>query len=216
VGDPALAHVYWLGGSPCAGKSSMAEILVEQVGLTRYSVDAELDRHVPHLTPDRFPILSRWTHDPVWDDLWMRPHAELLADVIGAYREHCELVYADVAALPTDRPVLVEGTCLLPTVVRAWQASPRHGLWVTPSEPFQRTHYPQRGAWVQWILNQCSDPAQAFANWMDRDVAFARWVERTCAEQGLTVLSVDGSVSIAVMAQRVADHFGWSNHGPAC
>ena len=203
------AHLYWLGGSPCAGKSSMAARLAAQYDLRVYAVDAALPRQIEHLTPAAQPVLYKWTHTP-WDALWMQPPAVLLAEAIAAYREHCRLVVAEVSALPQDRPVLVEGTCLTPDGVAAHLADPRHGLWVVPTEPFQRAHYPRRGPFVQFILNQCRDPAQALTNWMDRDVAFARWVAQEAAGRGYRVLVVDGSRTIADHAAQVAAHFGWS------
>lgn len=207
-------HLFWMGGSPCSGKSSMATLLAERYDLSVYSVDATLHNHVPHLTPARQPVLYKWHHTP-WNDLWMQPPDTLLAEVIAAYREHCELVIEDVAALPADRPLLVEGTCLLPDCVAPHLASPRHGLWVVPTEAFQRLHYPQRGAWVQGILQQCDDPDTALHNWMNRDVAFARWVTCEAEARGLRVLTVDGSRTVAQGADDVAAHFGWIGHAPA-
>ncbi len=208
------AAVYWLGGSPCSGKSSMAALLAERYDVQVYSVDATLHRHVPHLTPTRQPMLYKW-HNTPWNDLWMQSPDVLLAEVIGAYSEHCSLVVEDVAALSTGQAVLVEGTCLLPACVIPHLAGPRHGLWVVPTEEFQRLRYPQRGAWVQGILQQCDDPEAALCNWMDRDVAFARWVTAEAEGRGLRVMQVDGSRTISQGADEVAAHFGWSDEPPA-
>lgn len=207
-------HVFWMGGSPCSGKSSMATLLAERYDVTVYSVDATLHNHVPHLTPARQPMLYKW-HNTPWNDLWMQPPDILLAEVIAAYGEHCELVIEDVAALPADRPLLVEGTCLLPGCVAPHLANPRHGLWVVPTEAFQRLRYPQRGVWVQGILQQCDDPETALRNWMDRDVAFARWVTCEAEDRGLRVMTVDGSRTIDQGADAAAAHFGWIDHAPA-
>ncbi|MCC6168641.1 MAG: hypothetical protein IT329_15575 [Caldilineaceae bacterium] len=207
-------NIYWLGGSPCSGKSSMAALLAERYGLRVYSVDASLGKHVPHLTAARQPVLYKW-HNTPWNDLWMQPPDLLLAEVTAAYAEHCSLVIEDVAALPTDRPLLVEGTCLLPACVLPHLAGPRHGLWVVSTEAFQRMQYPQRGAWVQGILQQCADPDSALRNWMDRDVTFARWVADEARARGLRVMQVDGSRTIAQGADEVAADFGWSGHAPA-
>jgi hypothetical protein len=203
-----------MGGSPCSGKSSMTALLAERYDLRVYAVDATLGKHVPQLSPMRHPMLYKWYNTP-WNDLWMQPPDVLLAEVIGAYGEHCSLVIEDIAALPADRPLLVEGTCLLPACVIPHLASPRHGLWVVPTEEFQRVQYPRRGAWVQGILQQCADPEAVLGNWMDRDVAFARWVAAEAGTRGLEVMTVDGSRTIAQGADAVAAHFGWSDHAPA-
>ena len=47
----ALAHVYWLGGSPCAGKSSIADSLVERYGFRLYRCDEAYFVHEKVVTP---------------------------------------------------------------------------------------------------------------------------------------------------------------------
>ena len=85
--------------------------------------------------------------------------------------------------------------------------APHRTIWMVPTEAFQRTHYPLRGAWIQEPLRDCRDPEQAFQNWMDRDVAFARQVAAEAAARGRRVLTVDGSQSIADNAAIVERHF---------
>ncbi|MFN8444306.1 MAG: hypothetical protein U0175_26220 [Caldilineaceae bacterium] len=43
---------YWIGGSPCAGKSSVTNLLAAQFGLTTYHVDDHFNRHAQHLDPN--------------------------------------------------------------------------------------------------------------------------------------------------------------------
>lgn len=198
--------IYWMGGSPCSGKSSMAKLLQDRYGLRLYHVDEALRNHVADLTPNTTPFLYKWHHTP-WTDLWSQPPAVLLAETIGAYREHCALVMQDVAALIDEQALLVEGTCLLPDCVAPHLPGPRHAIWVAPTEAFQRHHYPRRGAWVQSILQQCADPDAALHAWMDRDVAFARWVTGEAEARGLRVMWVDGSRTIEQGADEVAAHF---------
>jgi hypothetical protein len=81
-------------------------------------------------------------------------------------------------------------------------------LWLIPKEAFHRSMYEQRGAWVRRILSQCSDPGQAFDNWMQRDIAFAGRIASQAARMGWETLTVDGSKSIEENAERVAAHFG--------
>ncbi len=206
------APIYWLGGSPCAGKSSMTALLTPIYNLRVYAVDQALPRQLPQITPATEPTLHKWTHTP-WDALWMQSPAVLLDEAITAYREHCRLVVAEViadaATLPPGQTLLVEGTALLPDCVAPYLPDAHHGLWVVPTEAFQRDHYPRRGPFVQAILDQCRDPDQALTHWMDRDVAFARWVAAEATRHGYRVLVVDGSRTIADHAAQVTDHFGW-------
>jgi hypothetical protein len=150
--------------------------------------------------------MYKWTTAP-WQELWMQPPDVLLAEAISAYREHFQFILEDLLKLPREGPVLAEGTALLPDCVADLLEHPRQALWVVPAADFQRMVYPNRGEWVQWILGQCDDPEQALQNWMDRDVAFARWVTARTRKLGLKLMRVDGSRSIVENAKAVAEHF---------
>jgi 2-phosphoglycerate kinase len=195
-----------MGGSPCSGKSSIAAILAERYGLRTYHVDEAYKEHRQHLVPANHPCMHKWTTTP-WDELWMQPAEVLLREAIACYSEHFELVLKDLLAMPRSAPVLVEGTALLPDRVSGLLLNHHQALWVVPTEAFQRDHYPKRGAWVKSVLNQCRDPEQALQNWMDRDVAFARWVVQRAAALGLTLVEVNGQRTIAENASVVAEHY---------
>ena len=204
-----LAHVFWMGGSPCSGKSSIAELLSRRHELQYYQCDgafAEHGRRVSALGQPTFHKLLSMT----WDEIWTRPVDLQLREEIAIYREEFAMILDDLLALPPSPPILAEGTALLPDCVNDVLVNHNQAMWIVPSESFQREHYPDRGGWVQDILRQCADPDLAFRNWMDRDVAFARWVSRRTTELGLEMIEVDGKRTIADNAQAVARHFGCS------
>jgi hypothetical protein len=202
----SLSHVLWMGGSPCSGKSSIADILANKYHLRTYHVDDAFNQHKERFNPRDNPTLYKWTNQP-WDELWMHAPDILLQEAIAAYNEHFRFVVEDLLDLPESGPLLAEGTALLPDCVAPFLPNRHHALWVVPSAAFQRTRYPQRGEWVQWILGQCGDPDQALRNWMDRDVAFAEWVTERTQALDLDVLVVDGENSIIENAAAVAAHF---------
>ncbi|MGC9521230.1 MAG: hypothetical protein ACP5HG_05035 [Anaerolineae bacterium] len=208
-----LAHVRWLGGSPCSGKSSIAEMVAERHGLCVYHVDKAFDRHRACFTPERHPTLTKWTRTP-WNELWMQPADVLLSEAIADYTEHFEFILKDLLEFPAHRLVLAEGTALLPRCVAPLLSQPRQALWMVPTEQFQRTVYPERGEWVQGILATCDDPDAALKNWMDRDVAFAQWVLAETERLDLSSIVVDGTHTIETNAERVADFFGFANPTP--
>ena len=57
MAEPAAA--YFSGGSPCAGKSTVAAVLAAKHGLQVYSCDAALERHAAAATELRSPTLAR-------------------------------------------------------------------------------------------------------------------------------------------------------------
>jgi 2-phosphoglycerate kinase len=202
-----LDHVLWIGGSPCSGKTSIAQLLAQQHGLAVYHVDEMLERHRQRVSPAAHPNLYKWTHT-CWNALWMQPGEVLLAEAIGCYREQFEMVIEDLADRRTRAQVLAEGNSLLPDLVAGIMGTSQQGIWMVPTEEFQRARYRERGSWVEAILAQCDDPETAFGSWMDRDVAFGRWVRGQAQKLGLGVLEVSGQRSIEYNAEIVAAHFG--------
>ena len=116
-----LRQVYWLGGSPCSGKSSVADLIAAAARRRRLPrgrgrrrpASARTMRHA-------HPCMHRWTAglaagDVTWDDLWMRPVDELLEEVFQCYGEQFELVVADLLHLQPLAPCSWKATACCPS-----------------------------------------------------------------------------------------------------
>ncbi|MBN1877636.1 MAG: hypothetical protein JXA33_25660 [Anaerolineae bacterium] len=212
-----LAHVFWMGGSPCAGKSTWADRLAKwysvppgngaplRNGVAVYHVDDAFRRHLKYFTPEAQPTLYHWTHTP-WEDLWMQSDEALLEQAIAAYTEHFSLIVQDLLETDPTVPLLAEGTALLPDCVAPLLVNQGNAIWIVPSEDFQRQQYAQRN-FAQGILSTCRNPDQAFQNWMNRDANFARWVVARARVLGLHLFVNDGSRSVEVNVAQIADYF---------
>jgi len=200
-----LENVFWLGGSPCAGKSSISSILANRFDLDVYRVDEAFDVHVQRLNSETHLALANWCAAS-WNERWMQPLESLVQEVIACYREHFTLILEDVISLPKQKPLLVEGTALLPKEVVGVLTSRNQAIWAVPTADFQREHYTRRD-WVSGIVQQCDDSELAFQNWMGRDIQFARWIIAEAETLGCEVLMVDGQHTIEENALRIAAHF---------
>ena len=198
-------RIYWLGGSPCAGKSSVADLLAERYGLTVYRCDDAYFRHIQICNPQDQPTLHAIT-SMSWDEIWMRPVDVQVMAEFEIYREEFPLILDDLRHLPEDRPILVEGAACLPELV-AQVGAAQQALWFVPTPAFQRRHYSQRG-FIQEILAQCRDPQQAWANWMSRDERFGRAVADAAVEREFVVAWVDGRRSIEELTALAAAQYG--------
>jgi hypothetical protein len=202
-----LAHVLWLGGSACAGKTSVARRLAELHGLRTYHCDDAFDRHRARATAERHPEFLR-VGGLSFAELWRAPVADQVEDLLAFYREQLELQLEDVLALPGGAPLLVEGAGLLPARVAELVASPGRALWLLATPGFRRRHYPRRGPWVAELLAGADRPRQAFAAWMERDDEMTRRRATEIEVLGLPCLWIDGSLGIEETAAAVAAHFG--------
>jgi hypothetical protein len=205
------SNVYWLGGSPCAGKSSITRRLADVYGIQLLEVDARFDEHAARFTPAQQPALTAWLAGDC-TERWLKPVAELTADATACYAEHFAFILEDVSdavvAGGASRPLLVEGSALLPHLVSQHLPDPRNALWLVPSPAFQRHHYSQR-PWIKEVLADCPDADRAFDGWMARDEAFANQVAEAAQNLGLRVEQSDSSHTIAEQAATIAAWYGW-------
>lgn len=197
-------QIYWIGGSPCAGKSAIAEILSKKHGLTYYKVDDHFERHIRMANADEHPVCMDFLTLDV-DQVWMAPVQTQLEREILIYRELFDFVLADL--LRVEKPVLVEGAGCLPELVYPYTGLGQKAVWIVPTETFQRYHYGQR-SWAKNIIKDCRDPQQAYDLWMSRDVAYAKTVQKQCSDLNLPFLVVNGETSIKENAAWAAEQLG--------
>lgn len=198
--------VYWIGGSPCSGKSTIADLLAERRGMRVYHCDDHFYGHVGAADSQSQPHLHR-LRDFTWEWLFMRPVPEQVADEIAIYQEEFALILDDLRQLRGRAPLIVEGTALLPELIAPLLPSPTQAICVIPTGAFQRAAYARR-SWRQELLAQCSDPQRAWENWMARDAQFGEVVTAQARAAGLSVLIVDGQRTLQENALAVAVHFG--------
>lgn len=199
--------IYWIGGSPCSGKTTIADSLAERYGLRIYRCDDAFYEHEKVITEQQ-PVFHRLTHATT-DEIWLRPVEQQIAEELEIYREEFPFILADLEALPNDRPILAEGAAPLPELLVAHGIAPDRCIWIVPTEEFQRHHYAQRD-WRHSVLADCSDPERGWENWMARDAGFARTVADQATTLGFRLIVVDGSHSISENEAIVEKHLGLS------
>ena len=198
--------IYWIGGSPCSGKTTIADSLAERYGLRIYRCDDAYYVHEKLITEQQ-PVFHKLTHTTT-DGVWLRPVEQQIAEELEIYREEFPFILADLEALPNDRPILAEGAALLPELLATHGITPDCCIWIVPTEEFQRHHYAQRD-WRHSVLADCSNPEHGWGNWMARDAGFARAVADQATTLSFKLIVVDGSRSIAENEAVVEKHFGF-------
>ena len=192
--------VYYIGGSPCSGKSTVAEALAAQYGLAYFKADDYLEDFTARGAAEGMPVCQRILRMTA-NETWMRPPAVQCQEELDFYREILPFVMEKLAEVNASR-IIAEGAAFLPCLM----TEAAHYIAITPSREFQLSRYSQR-PWVPHVLRDCSDQEAAFANWMERDVLFAEAIREQCAAAGRTCLLTDGSVSPEAQFEQVAAHF---------
>ncbi len=208
-----LLNVYYIGGSPCSGKSTVAEALAQKYDMTYIKIDDYLEEHIAKGAEKGYEICLKQTRMSP-EQVWMREPEVQCQEELQFYHEVFEFVQEEIKAAPKDKLVIVEGAAFLPELMQGLKLPKERYICMTPKKDFQIEHYKQR-EWVPYVLEGCSDKAQAFANWMERDVLFAEAVRKQCEAAGYVSLVTDGSRSVEEVTEQVGRWFGLEGRG-AC
>lgn len=208
---PAFTHVYWVGGSPCSGKSSIAAALATEFGFATYSCDDAFFRHAKIVDPRRHPTFDRLSRASC-DELWMRPVAVQVAEEIELYNEEFALILDDLGAMAGDNPIVAEGAALMPHLLHTLGIAHDRAIWIVPTPAFQREHYSRR-EWRHSVLARCTDPEVAWSNWMERDIGFAEFVREEAGRLERPCIVVDGAQPLDEVVSDVRMQFGLDRGG---
>jgi 2-phosphoglycerate kinase len=203
-----FSQVYILGGSPCSGKSTIAEKLSSRYRFRYYKVDDFEREHLSRCHPERHPVMYKYSKMS-WNEIWSRPVQVQVREEFEFYRERFEMILEDLQKYEPGTPVILEGAAYLPELIAKYDVDPNHVIYLVPTKAFQMHHYSQR-PWIRHILKECHDPDQAFENWMERDHRFGQEIIRQAKAYGLGTVIVDGKRNIDTQYDFVVRHFGLS------
>lgn len=204
-GDRLIDDIYWIGGSPCSGKSTVAARLAADHGLGSYCVDDHEQAHTKRAHPERQPTMYR-LGTMAWDAIWSRPVECQVEEELAYYRERFAMVMDDLTAWDGTRPLVAEGAGLLPALLKELGIGGRRAYYLVPGRDFQLEHYARR-PWVADILASCADPEDAFGRWMERDQRFGRQIARQARACGWPVQVIDGRQTVEQVGAAVERHF---------
>ncbi|MDT8381557.1 MAG: hypothetical protein RQ728_04800 [Brevefilum sp.] len=194
-----------LGGSPCSGKSTIAERLSQAFELTYYKVDDHIKRHLEKANPQEQPTMAAYSHMS-WNDIWSRPMGLQVAEEFNYYTEQFPMILEDLLEFKSINTLIMEGAAFLPSLLHDWGIKPHQVLFMVPTKAFQLKHYSER-PWIDQILKECANPQQAFENWMERDHHFGKEIIRQAQSLYYTYFIVDGSLTEDALYTKVKNHF---------
>ncbi len=199
----AHAHVFWIGGSPCAGKTSIADALAAKYQGNVYHFDRMEKNHIARSNEATNPDLMAFLAMDM-DQRWLTRSPDAMArNAIASWQARFPLVLEDVRALPMNIPLFAEGPGLFPECVAPLLINPQQAVWLVTTARFCMAVRRQRGGSALGT----SDPARALRNIVQRDLRMARYVKRQATVRQLICHEVDGSRSLAQMIALVEEQF---------
>jgi len=191
-----MKHIYYLGGSPCAGKSTIAEMIAKKYGFQYFKVDELLIDFITRGSEDGDKWL-KYISEMSLDQLWLRDPIELNEEELLTYEKLFPYFISELDKLDRNTPIITEGAAFLPRLVNKLGVDKTHYVCMVPSRDFQIHHFKKRlPIWINNYLSSCSDKEKAFNNWMERDVLFALSASEQARELNYATLVVDGSKNL--------------------
>ena len=197
-------NIYWIGGSPCSGKSTIAELLCKEFGFDYYKCDDHLDRYMKIGVDNNIEIMKKFKYMSM-DEIWIeRGVKEQFEDALEFYKASFDVIVKDINENYVDNNLIVEGAAITPEFILQNTINIRNYMCIVPTKEFQQENYAKR-SWVNNYLKPCSNPQLAFENWMQRDILFSQNVLEKAKEHKMNFIVVDGSKSITENYEYLVD-----------
>jgi len=200
-----LDNSYFIGGSPCSGKSTISEILSTKYDLEYLKIDNYEQEHIEKASPEQHPIMYKWSQMS-WDEIWMRSVEKQVEEEFEFYRERFSMILNELKKYQSNSKVILESAALLPELLKELDLEKHRVIFLIPSKEFQIKYYSKRG-FKDGILKECRQPEVAFNNWMERDHLFGKKVRKQAMDIGYKVIDVNGDRSIKENSRLVEAHF---------
>lgn len=201
-----MKKIFYIGGSPCSGKSTVAEKITDSFDFYYYKVDDYLERFTQTGAKCGYKICKKQA-EMLPEQIWMRNPKLQCEEELRFYHEIFDLILLSINQVETDKCIITEGAAFLPELMDKISVSINNYISITPTKSFQIEHYEQR-EWITYVLEDCSDKKKAFENWMDRDALFAVEVRNQCANLGYKSIITDNNVEFDHTYQLVCRQFG--------
>ena len=199
-----MMNIYFIGGSPCSGKSTVTEILAKKYHLYYFKADDFLEEYIKKGASLGYEICKK-QEVMAPEEIWMREPQLQCDEEVMFYEETFGFAMADLERIQA-KEIITEGAAYLPKLMKQAGIAKERYIAITPSKEFQLYHYAKR-EWVPYVLEGCSDKDAAFSNWMNRDILFAQEVRRQCNDEQYVSIINDGSTDIEGLVKKVASHF---------
>ncbi len=204
-----LQNVFWILGTPCGGKSTIAALLAENCGALHYNADERITQHKTLANPVEQPALCRYFED--WEAYFGQPLNEYSRWLRAVQDESMSMIIVDLLKISQHQKVIFEGLLDI-EAVKSLADYQRIVFLGATAEVIRDSYFDRedKGDMLS-LIETLSDPEGIYKKVLDlvvgdseRDLARAR-------QAGLKVFMRDKNSSITGILQKVQSHFGLSD-----
>ena len=196
-------NLYFIGGSSCCGKSTIASMLQKEYGFVYFKLDEYTGDYIEKgasLGLEPMLKISKMNYDELYLG---RTVEEQVEDELNFYKESFEFFLEDLENLEGEN-IIIEGSNVTPDFANEYGFK----LYVAlvPTKKFQLDNFEKR-EWVQEIMGKCSNRQQAYYNLMERDIQLALEFIEQAEQNKKPYILVDGKKSIEQVYKEVKKIF---------
>ncbi len=206
-----LRNVYWILGTPCGGKSTIAALLTEKCGALHYQADEKVVQHKALANPAEQPALCRYFED--WEAYFGQPIKEYSRWLRAVQDESMSIVIVDLLKMSEHNEVVFEGLLDIEAVISLTGYQRIVFLGAT-AEVIRASYFDREDkADMHSLIRTLRDPAGTCKKVLDLVVGDSERDLARAQKAGLKVIIRDKDSSIIETLQQVQTHFGLKDIG---
>ena len=199
----APQRVLWIGGAARSGKTTVANWLQEEYGITRYDGDRAAIEAINVARPSQpaaYRMRLMFDTPSLQPPFFEHSPEEIANDFLALGFEHFSHTRRQIE-VRRGGPTVVDGF-----ILRAGQvlevANRDHIAFLFSTHDFQRDLW-RKGGWHKNCITCCDDPDLAERNFIESMVCVSRRQRRECEELGVHVIETGGTRTIMEMIEAV-------------
>lgn len=171
-----LSQVFWIGGTACSGKTTIARMLAQKYDVRIYNRDEHQREHLMRAIPEKQPTLHKaWVNRESWEVLYKQPAETVFEQAKAEAFEAFEFIVDDLLRVTNGAPLIAEGIGLYPELVEQ-VSSPQQVVYFVADEGLARKTWTDRYENTPW-LEGYSDPEQIIETFINLTLLDARYIQ---------------------------------------
>ncbi|MBN2877967.1 MAG: hypothetical protein JXL85_10000 [Bacilli bacterium] len=199
-----LKHVYWFAGGPCAGKTTMSNLLVERNGF-QYVTDDYM-KYRPYMKPGEYDSLKIPYRNMDWEWFFMRETEEYVRWLLDV-KLILDFMIVDLLQTNPNHKVIVdtgiEADQILPFIAKDHII----GMFTTDDEIKDKYLYREDHDPILQAIQRTKNPQKALIHSGEVMTAFSHRIEESCLKHNINRIYRLHNLSIEDQYRQVVKMF---------